>query len=196
MTLVAGLAGCASTSNRYPETPVPPPAAIDVAGRAVAAVAVRTIYADVPGGRIIGYHYDGANLVRGQGYKWDRAFENEAEELNELAIARMGEAGYTVVAAQDAAGQAKAVQLDGTMAKLTYNSYAHREEFNQATCEMRWSLFRPDESKPFYTATTLGAGRRPKTQPGAIVSAFEVALGNLLADPAFVEALQKGAAGE
>jgi hypothetical protein len=196
MTLMAGLAGCASTSDRYPQTPVPAPAAIDVSGRDVAAVAVRTIYADVPGGRIIGYHYDGADLVRGQGYKWDRAFENEAEELNELAIARMEEAGYTVVAAQDAAGQAKAVQLDGAVGKLTYNSYAHREEFNQATCEIRWSLFRPGESRPFYTATTPGAGRRPQTQPGAIVAAFEVALGNLLADPAFVKALQTGAAGD
>jgi len=77
LMVVVGLAGCASTSDRYPQTPVPAPAAIDVSGRDVAAVAVRTIYADVPGGRIIGYHYDGADLVRGQGYKWDRAFENE-----------------------------------------------------------------------------------------------------------------------
>jgi hypothetical protein len=187
-TLVAA-AGCATSP--YPQLPPPAAAPIAVAGRTLTTVAVRTVFADVPGGRIIGYHHDGADLVRGQGYKWDRAFENEAEELNDLAFAVLQAGGYPLAPLDAAPDRPDVVYLDAALGKLAYNSYSHRDSFNQAGTEVRWSLFRAGDKKPFFTATTFGSGRKPDDNPGAVVAAFEMALRSLMADMAFVEALQR-----
>jgi|GEM_PF-2600098 len=184
--MIGLLAGCAS--NPVPNAPVPADDPIVVRGSTVQPLAFRGLITDIPGGRILGFHYEGANSVRGHDYRWDESFENRTRDLNGMAQQLLREAGYRIEPRTEGGD---VVQLVGTMRKLVYNSYSHRSDFNQASCELRWEMFRAGDETPFYTQATTGEGRVPLTESGAIVAAFDTALKNLLAREDFVEALSR-----
>lgn len=182
------LIGC-STAHPTPKIPVPAAPMIQVDGNALPSVTFINLVSDMPGGRIIGYHYEGMEYVRQHEYAWDQHFVNQTHVLNDRAQDVLGEAGYRTVA--DESG---ALQLNGTMARISFNSYARKISFDQAECEMNWTLTRAGENVPLFTMLTLGSGRVDAGQTGAIGMAFELALRRLLVEPDFVAAV-KGLSG-
>ncbi len=173
--------GC--TSHRpAPQTPEAAGPMILVDGPSLPTISFGKIFTDVPGGRVIGYYYEGLEYTRGFKYKWDETFENETRELNFQAQDLLADAGYRV---ND--GSLGDLRLEGTIRKLSYNTYTYKVSFDQAECEVRWELFRAGETDPYFTSMTNGAGRIADSKPGALRAAFELAMRRLLADEEFVE---------
>jgi len=183
LSFLIGLAGC--TSHRpSPKTPEEAPPIILVEGDSLPSISFDELFTDVPGGRVIGYHYEGLQYTRTYQNVWDENFENETKEFNFLAQDILGDAGYWVK--QDGLGE---LRLQGTVRKLSYNIYTYKGSFDQAECEMKWELFLAGEEKPFFTRLTDGAGRVDDNKPGALRIAFERALHRLMAQEEFVEAV-------
>ncbi len=184
--LLAGLFGLFGCSS-YRPTPKTPEAAapvIRVDGESLPTVSFDKLFTDIPGGRVIGYFYEGLDYARTFAYKWDENFENVTKELNFMAQDILVDAGYR---AKD--GGLGELQLKGTIRKLSFNTYSYKASFDQAECELKWELYRTGEKDPYYTRLTNGAGRVDSTQSGAIRAAFELALHSLLAEEEFVDAV-------
>ncbi len=177
------LAGCAS-SHTLPKRPLPAVPLIEVDGGSLPAINFVNLVVDIPGGRIIGYRYEGIQYTRTYDYQWDRHFADETETLNDRAREILNEGGYRVDG--DDSG---ALRMVATMGQLGFNSYVNKASFDQAECEMTWELFRDGETEPYFTSQTNGAGRVDLNKPGAIAAAFELALRTLLAEPDFVAAV-------
>jgi hypothetical protein len=184
--LLVLVAAC-GTSLPEPRIPEPPRPLHVVDGAALPPVNFVAMEADVPGGRILGWHYEGEDYRRAHDYRWDANFANVTGELNAPSRDVLREAGFRV-----GRGGEDVVRMIGTITRLSYNSYARKLRFNQGEVAVRWSLFRPGEDRPYHTATTAGAARAEDIQAGAIVGACEVALRNLLADPGFAAAVAAG----
>ncbi len=180
---LVGLAGC--TSYRpSPKTPEEAPPIIKVEGGSLPSISFDELFTDVPGGRVIGYHYEGLQYTRTHQNTWDENFENQTKEFNILAQEILGDAGYLVK--EDDLGE---LRLLGTVRKLSYNIYTYKGSFDQAECEMKWELFRAGDEKPYFTRLTNGAGRVDNDKPGALRIAFERALHRLMAQEEFVAAV-------
>jgi len=186
LVLIAGLMIITGCTSHLPTPNIPEAAGpmIMVDGESLPTISFTRIYADIPGGRITGYHYEGMEYTRGYAHKWDDNFNNESSGFNYLAMELLSDAGYRT----QAAGHGK-LRLEGTIRKLTYNSYAHKIEFDQAECDLRWDLFIAGEEEPFFTTETQGAGRVDSNKSGAIKAAFELGLRRLLASEEFVTAV-------
>jgi hypothetical protein len=176
--------GCTST-RPVPNIPEAAPPMIMVDGESLPTLSFTKLIADVPGGRITGYHYEGLEYTRSYAHKWDENFSNQTNDLNFAAQVVLEDAGYRVKA-----GGLGELLMEGTIRKMSYNSYSYKVSFDQAECEMKWDVFRAGEDEPFFTTLTNGAGRVDSNQSGAIKAAFELALRRLLADEAFVEAVK------
>ncbi len=177
------LAGCSS----HRPTPIIPEAAppmIMVDGQTLPTISFTKLYADIPGGRITGYHYEGLEYTRGYAHKWDENFINESDDFDYLAQEILGDAGYRAVDRNG--GQ---LRLDATIRKLSYNSYSYKVDFDQAECELDWRLFRAGEKEPYFTFSTNGVGRVDGNKSGAIRRAFELGLRRLIAQEEFVAAV-------
>lgn len=181
-------AGCGSTLPE-PRGVEPPLPVEPVDGADYPPIRFQEVTADVPGKRIIGWHYEGEDYRRVYEYRWDENFANVTTTLNAPALELLHLVGYRV-----ATDGRDAVSLKGILKKVGYNSYARREPFNQGEVTVVWSLIRPGEETAYYTATTEGIARVEDIQGGAVAKAVLAALQNLLADPEFLEALGRGAA--
>jgi len=157
---------------------------IQVDGESLPVMTFVKIVVDIPADRPIGYHYEGMERTRQHDYRWDQHFEDETDELNRESRAILRQAGYRV--STDDAG---ALRLVGTMGKFSFNSYAYKTSYDQAECEMKWELFRAGEVKPSFITRTVGAGRVESGKPGAVSSAYKLALRGLLAEEDFVAAV-------
>jgi len=178
------LTGCTShlPTPNIPGTPGP---MILVDGESLPTISFDKVIADIPGGRITGYHYEGMEYTRGYAHKWDENFNNESSDFNTLAMQLLDDAGYRA----QAAGHGK-LRLEATIRKLTYNSYSNKTDFDQAECELRWNLFQARQKQPFFTMDTKGAGRVDSSKTGAIKAAFELGLRRLLESEDFAEAVK------
>ncbi len=177
------LTGCSSV-RPTPTVPEAAPPMIMVDGQSLPSISFTKLFADIPGGRITGYHYDGLEYTRGYAHKWDENFINESDDFGYLAQEILGDAGYR---AQDPSGGQ--LHLDATIRKLSYNSYSYKVDFDQAECELDWRLYRATEEEPFFTFVTNGEGRVDGGQSGAIRVAFELGLRRLMAAEDFVTAV-------
>jgi hypothetical protein len=188
--LVAGMvlvaAGCGTTLPE-PQTPEPPRPLHVIDGDAYPPLDFVELKTDVPGGRILGWHYEGEDYRRAHDYRWDQSFENVTETLNPPSRELLREAGFRV-----ARGDADVVRMAGIMKMVSYNSYARKMRFNQGEVTMEWALYRPGEDLPYHTAQTTGAARAEDIQAGAVANAYLVALRNLLAEPEFAAAVAAG----
>jgi hypothetical protein len=182
------LAACGTTLPT-PEIPEPARPLHMVDGEAYPALNFVELMTDVPGGRILGWHYEGEDYRRAHDYRWDDNFANVTDALNAPSRDILREAGFRV-----GRGDQDVVRLTGTMKKVTYNSYARKIRFNQGEVEMLWALYRSGEEGAYRTMTTMGAARAEDIQAGALAQAYQVALRNLLADPDFAAAVAAGAA--
>jgi len=180
----AWLGGCAS-GRPDPRMPEPAGPLVQVDGESLPSIEFFKVRTDIPGGRVLGFHYEGIDDRRVHDYRWDESFENVTTVLNDRARGILEESGYRL--AYNGGGE---VFMKGVMRKVSYNSFDRKISFTQAEMEVRWELFRPGEDKPFHTFATLGAGRVDNIDSGAMVQALELALRRLLADPEFSEALK------
>ncbi len=178
------LVGCSSVSPS-PRIPLSAPAMIKVEGQSVPAVTFSDVVTDMPGGRIIGYHYEGMEYIRAQDYRWGKHFTNQTLALNSLGQDILGEAGY-----RHQTGEPGALRMVGTMAQFKYNTYARKTSFDQAECEMNWELFKAGQSQPVFSLVTTGSGRVAAGETGALAAAFELALRQLVASPEFAAAVK------
>ena len=176
--------GACSTTLPIPRVPEPAPEMLDVAGRSLPAINFVNLVTDIPGDRIIGYHYEGPQYTRMHDYRWDENYSNETKVLNDYAHNILTEAGY-----RDGVNDAKALTMVGTIENLTFNSYDRKVSFDQAECTVRWELFLPGESVAYHTQWTEGAARVDPRVAGPIRQAFELALRKLLSDSQFVAAV-------
>lgn len=174
-----------SSHRPSPQLPDAAGPMIMVEGESLPTITFTNLITDIPGGRVIGYFHEGLEYNRGYEIIWNETYDNETSALNDLALDILGEAGYRI-----REGNQSQLRLEGTIRKLSLNTYSYKSSFDQAECEVRWHLFRAGEDSPFFTSATPGAGRVETGQPGAISSAFELALRRLLADEEFVQALE------
>jgi hypothetical protein len=183
VAVLIGLSACTST-RPTPITPDAAPPMIMVDGGSLPTLSFDKLFTDIPGGRTIGYQYEGLQYTRVHQNKWDENFENETKDLNALAQNILGQAGYNV----EGSGLGQ-LRLEGTIRKLTYNTFTYKASFDQAECELKWELFRAGEDSPYFTRLTNGEGRVEGNKPGAIMAAFELALRRLLTEQEFVDAV-------
>jgi len=184
LAVICALPGCSST-RPGPRLPEPAPPLITVDGAALPAIAFPKVRLDIPDYRAIGYHHVGSEYVRDHEYRWGPHFKDETDKLNASGQAILAQAGYRV--AGDDPG---ALQLVGTIGGFRYDSYAHKESFEQAELAVTWELQRPGGHKPLFVMRTAGAGRIEAGQIGGIMAAFELALRRLLAAEDFVAAVR------
>ncbi len=183
LAILTSLAGC--TSYRpAPQTPDAAPPMIKVEGQSLPTISFDNLFTDIPGGRIIGYYYEGIDYTRTFANKWDESYENETKDLNYPAQEILGGAGYRV--RNTGLGE---LRLEGTIKKLTNNTYTYKASFDQAECELDWALYRAGEEKPYFTTMTKGVGRVESAKSGAIKAAFELGLRRLIASEEFVAAV-------
>ncbi len=182
--VLVGLAGC-SSYRPSPQPPQPAGPIIVVEGESLPTISFTNLFTDIPGGRVIGWLHEGLEYTRGHEIVWNESFENETKELNYLAQGILAEAGYRV-----REGNLENLRLEGTIRKLSLNTYAYKSSFDQAECELKWELYRAGEETPYFVRTTLGEGRVESGDTGAISSAFELALRRLLAEEEFVTAMK------
>jgi hypothetical protein len=167
-----------------PRIPEPAPELPLIDGKSLPSIEIVELVTDIPGGRILGWHYEGEDYRRAHDYRWDESFRNRTELMNLHTVKVMEEAGYEL-----SLSDPDRVRLTAVMRKVTYNSYARKIRFNQAECEVRWQLFRMGEEKPYATVVSTGEARADDIQAGAVVSAYDVALRRLLAGDEFAAAL-------
>lgn len=183
LVFMSSFIGC---SSHLPTPNIPEAAGpmIMVNGESLPTISYTKLIADVPGGRITGYHYEGMEYTRGYAHKWDENFNNETGNFNYLAMEILSDAGYRIQA--DGLGE---LRLEGIIKKLSYNSYSNKTDFDQVECDLQWDLFRAGEDTPFFTTVTPGAGRVSSNKTGVIKAAFELGLRRLLATETFVAAV-------
>ena len=185
LILLIAVAGCAGTQPA-PKIPEPAPDLPLVDGKSLPSIEIVELVTDIPGGRILGWHYEGEDYRRVYDYRWDESFSNHTELMNLHTVDVMEEAGYEL-----SLSDADRVRLTAVMRKVTYNSYARKIRFNQAECEVRWQLFRMGEEKPYATVVSTGEARADDIQAGAMIGAYDVALRRLLAGDEFAAALKE-----
>lgn len=181
--VVLSLTGC-SSHRPTPNIPEAAPPMILVDGDSLPTISFTKLLADVPGGRITGYHYEGLEYNRGYAHKWDENFINETEDFDLLAREILGDAGYR---ANDSHGGQ--LLLEATIRKFSYNSYSYKVSFDQAECELDWRLYRAGETEPFFTWVNQGEGRVDSNKSGAFRLAFELGLRRLIATEEFAAAV-------
>jgi len=173
-----------TTTLPIPKVPEPLPIMVDVHDRVLPAIDFVNLITDIPGDRIIGYHYEGPQYTRMHDYRWDENYINETKILNDYADGILEEAGYRAGVDDPAS-----LTMVGTIQHLRYNSYDRKISFDQAECTVKWELFAPGETMAIHTQLTEGAARVEPQAAGAIRAAFDLAMRSLLADPKFVAAV-------
>ncbi|MFT5233647.1 MAG: hypothetical protein ACI9UQ_001681, partial [Candidatus Krumholzibacteriia bacterium] len=133
-----------STTLPVPKMPEPAPPMIEVEGLSLPAIDFVNLITDIPGDRVIGYHYEGPQYTRMHDYRWDENYANETKVLNDYADEILAEAGYLA-----GVGGEDATSMVGTIQHLRYNSYERKVSFDQAECTVVWELFRPGETVAF-----------------------------------------------
>lgn len=181
---LAGWCGC-STTVPSPRMPEPAPPVIRVDSEELPAVAFAEVLLEIPDHLAIGYHYEGLDNSRVTEYRWGKHFREARPALDDDCRAVLDGAGYRLDAADP-----QAVKLVARMVRVSFDSYAYKSSYKQATCEMMWELYRTGDAKPYFLRTTTGAGRAEGANEGAILAAFHVALHKLLADGEFVAAVR------
>ena len=187
LLVISGLMVSIGCSSQVPTPKITDPEApvIQVNGSTLASISFDEVYADIPGGRIIGYVHEGMQNTRTFETKWDESFNNETRVLNLAADIILQQAGYLVE--DHGAGE---VRMKGTIRRLGLNSYSYKGTHDEAECEMKWELFRAGEDKPYFTRSTVGNSRVKTEDSGAIKLAFEIGLQRLLAEEEFVNAIR------
>ena len=185
--LLSGLMVSMGCSSQVPTPKITDPEApvIPVNGSTLPTISFDDVYADIPGGRIIGYVHEGMQNTRTFETKWDDSFNNETKSLNLAADMVLKQAGYLV----EDHGNGE-ILMKGTIRRLKLNSYSYKGKHDEAECEMKWELFRAGEDTPYFTKSTVGNSRVKTVDSGAIKVAFEFGLRRLLAEEEFVEAIR------
>lgn len=182
--LILVLAAACGGTLPEPRIPEPAPELRHVDGKSLPSIEIVELVTDIPGGRVIGWHFEGEDYRRSYDYRWDESFQNHTGLMNLHTVEVMEGAGYEL-----SLSDPDRVRLTAVMRRVSYNSYARKDPFNQGGCEIRWQLFRMGEQEPYATVVTAGEARADDIQAGALVGAYDVALRRLLAGDEFAQAL-------
>lgn len=170
---------------------------IQVSNENLPRISVAKINSSLIPGQVIGGHFDGLAKVKQQNYYAQGVVSSEWEEkYKEMIFSELSNAGYSTPSYSKIFGEKDNYNirflLGGSITNSTLQSFGSLAgNYTEDFVEVEWELYDKELNKTIYKTKTQGYIKLDGVTIEASSFAFRNCVRNLLADPSFVDALQK-----